>query len=249
MAIKAQALADFIAEFTFPDEGSPADNVKRWTIQTDDSSAQKRRGVGVVITTPDGEILKYGVRLRFPATNNEAEYKGILMGLRLGKALGVKNLLIQSDLKLVIEQIKGEYKAKEERMQKYLRLTKHLTREFDEVEFIQVPRNQNTLADEISKLASSEEEELNNNLAMKEQIHPSIEEAPTHMIQNANSWMLDDTNRIVPPGWALPPRHRRGQEDKEKGSQIHGAERHSVQKRLLHAIFEMCRSGRSQIHP
>ena len=50
--------------------------------------------------------------MRFPATNNEAEYEGILMGLRLGKALGVKNLLIQSDSKLVVKQIKGEYEAK-----------------------------------------------------------------------------------------------------------------------------------------
>ena len=119
-AIKAQALADFIAEFTFPDEDSPTNDAKRWMIQTDGSSAQKIGGVGVVITTPDGEILKYGVRLRFPATNNKAEYEGVLTGLRLGKALRVKNLLIQSDLKLVIEQIKGEYEAKEERMQKYL---------------------------------------------------------------------------------------------------------------------------------
>ena len=118
---------------------------------------KKRGGVGVVITTPDGEILKYEVRLRFPATNNKVEYEGILTGLRLGKALGVKNLLIQSDSKLVVEQIKGEFETKEERMQKYLRLTRHLTREFDEVEFIQVPRNQNALADEISKLASTEE--------------------------------------------------------------------------------------------
>ena len=110
-----------------------------------------------------------------------------MTGLRLEKALGVKNLLIQSDLKLVIEQIKGEYEAKEERMQKYLRLTKHLTREFDEVEFIQVLRNQNTLADEISKLASLEEEKLSNNLAMEVQKHPSIEKAPTFTIQNTNS--------------------------------------------------------------
>ena len=150
-------------------------------------SAQKRGGVGVVITIPDGEILKYGVRLRFPATNNEVEYEGVLTRLRLGKALGVKNLLIQSDSKLVIEQIKREYEEKEEIMQKYLRLTRHLTREFDEVEFIQVPRNQNALADEISKLASSEEGELSNNLAMKVQKHPSIEEAPTLTIQNTNS--------------------------------------------------------------
>ena len=49
--------------------------------------------------------------------------------------------MIQSDSKLVVEQIKGEYEAKEERMQKYLRLTRYLTREFDEVNFIQVPRN------------------------------------------------------------------------------------------------------------
>ena len=56
------------------------------------------------------------------------------------------------------------------------------------MEFIQVPRNQNTLADEISKLASSEERELNNNLAMEVQKHPSIEETPTLTMQNANSW-------------------------------------------------------------
>ena len=62
-------------------------------------------------------------------------------------------------------------------------------REFDEVEFIQVPRNQNALADEISKLASSEEGEPSNNLAMEVQKHPSIEEAPTLTIQNTNSWM------------------------------------------------------------
>ena len=54
--------------------------------------------------------------MKFPATNNEAEYEGILAGLRLGKALGVKHLLVQNDLKLVIGQIKGEYEAKEERM-------------------------------------------------------------------------------------------------------------------------------------
>ena len=83
--------------------------------------------MGVVIATPDGEVLKYEVQLKFLTTNNEAEYKRILTGLRLKKALGAKNLLVQNDSKLVIEQIKGEYEAKEERMQKYLRLTKYLT--------------------------------------------------------------------------------------------------------------------------
>ena len=53
------------------------------------------------------------------------------MRLRVEKALRAKNLLLQSDLKLVVEQIKEEYEANKERMQKYLRLTKHLTQEFD----------------------------------------------------------------------------------------------------------------------
>ena len=188
-AIKAQALADFIAEFTFSDEDSLTNEAKRWTIQTDGSSAQRRGGVGVIITTPDGEILKYRVQLKFSATNNEAEYKGILTGLRLGKALRVKNLLVQNDSKLVIRQIKGEYEAKEERMQKYLRLMKHLTQEFNKVEFVQVPRSQNMVANEISKLASSEERGSNKGLEMEVQKHPSIKEVPTFTIQSVNSWM------------------------------------------------------------
>ena len=85
-------------------------------VQTDGSSAQPRGGVGVIITTPDGEVLKYGAQLKFSATNNEAEYEEILTGLRLGKALGAKNLLVQNDSKLVIGQIKEEYEVKEERM-------------------------------------------------------------------------------------------------------------------------------------
>ena len=135
-AIKAQALVDFIVEFTLPDENNLTNETERWTIQIDGSSAQNRGGVGVVIATPDREVLKYGVQLKFLATNNEAEYKGILTRLRLGKALGVENLLVQSDSKLVIGQILEEYEAKEERMQKYLRLTKHLTQKFDKVEFV-----------------------------------------------------------------------------------------------------------------
>ena len=89
----------------------------------------------------------------------------------------------------MIGQIRGEYKAKEERMQKYLRLTRHLTEEFDIMEFVQIPRSQNMGADEVSKLALSEKEEISTDLAMEVQKHPSIEEVPTFAIQSTNSWM------------------------------------------------------------
>ncbi|XP_075665947.1 uncharacterized protein LOC142635719 [Castanea sativa] len=165
--IKAQALADFIAEFTLPDKDNPSDDIKRWTIQTDGSSAQKRGGAGVVIITPEEEMLKYGVQLKFPATNNEAEYEGILTELR----------------------IREEYEAKEQRMRKYLRLAKHLTQEFDKVEFVQIPRSENMEADEIAKLASSEEDSTSMDLKVEVQRHSSIEEVPTFVIQSTNSWM------------------------------------------------------------
>nr|XP_023892464.1 uncharacterized protein LOC112004448 [Quercus suber] len=188
-AIKAQALVDFIAEFTSPNEAKHTNKAERWTIQTDGSLARNQGGVGVVIVTPEGEILKYGVQLKFPATNNEAKYEGILTGLRLGKALGAKNLLVQNDSKLVIGQIQGEYEAMEERMQKYLKLTKRLTQEFDGVEFVQIPKNQNMEADEVSKIASSEDGPTNTDLRMEIQKYPSIEEVPTFLIQNTDSWM------------------------------------------------------------
>ena len=178
---------DFIVEFTLPEDDNPTNETEQWTIQTDGSSTQKRGGVGIIIVTPVGEMLKYGVRLKFPTTNNEAEYEGILTGLRLEKALRAKNLLIQSNSKLVIGQIKEEYEAKEERMQKYLKLTKHLAQKFDKLEFVQIPRGQNMAVDEIAKMASSEEGSTSMDLNMEVQKRPSIEEVPTFAIQTTNS--------------------------------------------------------------
>ena len=66
--------------------------------------------------------MKYGVQLKFPITNNEAEYEAILTGLRIAWALKAKNILLSSDSQLVIGQVKGDFKAKETRMQKYLKL-------------------------------------------------------------------------------------------------------------------------------
>ncbi|XP_050264200.1 uncharacterized protein LOC126708447 [Quercus robur] len=187
LAVSASAVsAALIRE---EDENGTTDEVDKWTIQTDGSSAQKRGGVGVVITTPDGEVMKYGVQLEFPATNNEAEYEGILTGLRLGKALGAKSLLVQSDSKLVIGQISGEYEAKEERMQKYLKLTRQLAQEFDTVDFVQIPRNQNIEADEVSKLASSEAGMTSTDVAIEIQKYPSIEEVAVLTTQSTNTWM------------------------------------------------------------
>lgn len=80
-------------------------------------SIQKRGGV-VIINTLERETLRYRVRFQFLATNNEAKYEAILTGLKIGKTLGAKSILVKSDSKLVIGQIRREYEAKEGKMQK-----------------------------------------------------------------------------------------------------------------------------------
>ena len=87
-------MVDFIDKFTILDKEGTIAKVERWTIQTDGSSVRKRGEVGVIIITPTGETLKYGIQLAFPATNNEVEYEGVLTRLRVRKALGVKNLVL-----------------------------------------------------------------------------------------------------------------------------------------------------------
>ena len=114
VAIKAQVLADFIAEFTYPYEKEELP-METWTIQMDGSATKKMEGLGVVLIYPEGETLKYAVKLQFLTTNNETEYEALLTGLSLAKALGAKSLIVQADSQLIIEKVKGDYKAKEDR--------------------------------------------------------------------------------------------------------------------------------------
>ncbi|XP_075654649.1 uncharacterized protein LOC142624784 [Castanea sativa] len=94
-------------------------------------------GVGVVLLSPEKDFLKYRVQLQFPATNNEAEYEVVLTGLRIAKALGVRNLKLNFNSKLVVRQMTNEYKTKEDRMKRYLTLTNQLVSNFDDVKITQ----------------------------------------------------------------------------------------------------------------
>ena len=97
------------------------DGPNRW------SPTKKVGGAGVVLISPEREILKYAIRLQFSAMNNKAKYKALLLGLSLEKALRAKNLIVQANSHLIIGQTKGDYEAKEERLQKYLKIVQQLS--------------------------------------------------------------------------------------------------------------------------
>ena len=130
MAIKAQALAEFVVEFTIANQDPKSDY---WTVDTNGSSTIGIGGVGVILLSLKKDILKYEVQLQFLATNNEAKYESILTGLRIAKALGVRNLKLNFDSKLMVGQITNEYEAKEDRMKRYLMLTNQLVTNFDDI--------------------------------------------------------------------------------------------------------------------
>ena len=74
----------------------------------------------IIVIIPEGIKLEHSFRLGFEASNNEAEYKALLAGLRVVSDLGVKEVEVYSDSRLVVNQVKGSFEAKDPRMMEYL---------------------------------------------------------------------------------------------------------------------------------
>ena len=95
-AIKAQALADFIAEFTLNYDDLEVVEDKKWIIHVDGSSTQHAGGIGVVLQSPKGDRLTYKVRLQYQTTNNEVKYETLLKGREHGSGRLSKGSLNES---------------------------------------------------------------------------------------------------------------------------------------------------------
>ena len=94
------------------------------------------------------------------ATNNEAEYEVAIAGLQLCRALEAKHVRLRMDSQLVVNQILGEYEAREPSMQKYLAKIKSLIAHFEDSEVERFPKSQNKQADALFKLGSASQHEM-----------------------------------------------------------------------------------------
>ena len=92
----------------------------------DGASNQKGSGVGLVLMSFEKVVIKKSFRLNFSATNNEAEYETLLVGMAMVQRMGGKSIKLFSDSRLVVSQVRGEFEAKDERMQGYLSQFKFL---------------------------------------------------------------------------------------------------------------------------
>ncbi|KAL0295758.1 UNVERIFIED_CONTAM: hypothetical protein Scaly_3089700 [Sesamum calycinum] len=84
--IKAQALANFVSEMArISLDDTP--KIKNWLLYVDGSSAI-HGGVGIVITSPQGEDLEFAVKFSFKTSDNEAEYEALVIGLKMAHDVG-----------------------------------------------------------------------------------------------------------------------------------------------------------------
>ncbi|CAL8161747.1 unnamed protein product [Prunus armeniaca] len=126
-----------------------------WTLYVDGSSNAQGCGAGLVLISPDEVVLEYALRFKFHASNNEAEYKALLAGLRLPKEMGARQIQIFNDSQLVVYQVNQDFTAKDVSMTAYLQHTRHLLATFNAYLISQVPRSENSHADALARLASA----------------------------------------------------------------------------------------------
>ena len=83
------------------------------------------------------------------ATNNVAEYSGLVAGMEKAAELGVRELEVISDSELLVKQMRGEYKVKNEALRMLWEEANHLERRFAKVRYTAVRRAHNELADRL----------------------------------------------------------------------------------------------------
>ncbi|MHB8145686.1 MAG: ribonuclease HI family protein [Vulcanimicrobiaceae bacterium] len=104
---------------------------------------------GVVLVSPQGEVIEEVGRFLGRATNNVAEWTALCIGLEAAVRLGIRRMAVRMDSELVVKQMSGEYRVKNAALQPLFARARALTRDFEEIEIKHVPRRQNALADAV----------------------------------------------------------------------------------------------------
>jgi len=147
-AIKSQCLVDFSAELT------PLPTLLGgWTLYVDGSSNKTACGAGVVLEGPGDLFLEQALQFGFRATNNQAEYKTLLVGLNLAYDMGACEVTCKSDSQVMVGQVNGDFEAKEPLLQRYYHAAKNSIARFNKAPLQHIPREDNKRADILSKLS------------------------------------------------------------------------------------------------
>ena len=115
----------------------------------------KTAGIGGVVYINDLEVAKFSEPL-FDKTNNESEYLALLNGVKVVLDLGYVSVDIYSDSELIVKQLIGEYKIKNDRMKKLNNEVNSYLTKFSDWSINHVRREKNMRADQLSKIGMEE---------------------------------------------------------------------------------------------
>jgi ribonuclease HI len=102
-----------------------------------------------VLEAEDGTVLDARGQTIGVATNNVAEYRALVEGLRRAAAAGIDELEVVSDSELLVKQMRGEYRIKNETLRELAREAEDLARQIGRVTYTAVRREHNDLADRL----------------------------------------------------------------------------------------------------
>jgi ribonuclease HI len=110
---------------------------------------------GVVLISPQGDKLKYVLRMSFPqASNNEAEYEALLHGIKMAKVCGATRLKIFGDSNLIVQQVMNKCDAISDNMTAYRNLYYYLEGTFNGCKVSHISRASNEEADNLANIGS-----------------------------------------------------------------------------------------------
>jgi ribonuclease HI len=107
-------------------------------------------GIGAVVADEDGRVVEEIAEGIGPATNNVAEYRAAIAGLRAAADRGARKVLLRSDSRLLIEQLAGRFRVKKPTLQRLHEEARALMKRFDAVDLEHVPRELNAEADRLA---------------------------------------------------------------------------------------------------
>jgi len=90
-----------------------------WTLFFDGASNALGHGIGAVLISPTRQYIPMTARLCFDCTNNTAEYEACVMGIRAVIEFGAKFLEVYGDSALVVQQVKGEWETRDQKLIPY----------------------------------------------------------------------------------------------------------------------------------
>ena len=154
--------------------------VNQWKLQFDGGSRGNPGvgGAGAVLYKNNHEEWSNTFYLGDNITNNQAEYKGLIGGLKHVSTLDLPNLLVEGDSNLVINQVSGTWRVKNDELKILHDEVQGYINKIKDITFQHIPRNENKRADQLANEAMDKKQDMNNIMSTWVNNEPKIERKP-----------------------------------------------------------------------